>query len=321
MLRIADISIDSPFILAPLAGYTDLPFRMLCREYGAGMCVSEMISCHGLVYGQSKTMAMLQSDPKEHPVAFQLFGADPEIMGQAAAIAARLKPDCIDINMGCPVPKVTKRGAGAALMGDPLLAARIIKAVREQGGLPVTVKFRAGIDSSRMNAVSFARMAEQAGAAAVIVHGRTWAQGFTGKADWQTIARVKEALAIPVIGNGDVQSSEDGLMMMARTGCDGVMIGRGALGNPWAFTRTGRPGGLPSLLKGVFRHLELREQFFADADYALGSLKNHIGRYFKMIPGSAGFRRLVYASSSYAQLKENMSALRGEQEIHKNENP
>ena len=309
MLRIADVSIDPPFILAPLAGYTDLPFRLLCREYGAGMCVSEMISCHGLLYRQLKTMAMLQSVPQEHPMALQLFGADPDIMGKAAALCAPTLPDFIDINMGCPVPKVTKRGAGAALMRDPLLAARIIEEVRKQGKRPVTVKIRAGVDSTHKNAVSFAQMAEKAGASAIIVHGRTWAQGFTGKADWQIIAAVKEALSIPVIGNGDILSYDDGLLMQEQTGCDGVMIGRGALGNPWIFTRAGRPDDFSSLMKGVLRHLELREQLYSLTDYSLGSIKNHIGRYFKLIPGCARFRKLVYESSRYTELKENMLSL------------
>lgn len=309
MLRIADITIHSPFLLAPLAGYTDLPFRLLCREYGAGMCISEMISCHGLVYGQQKTMAMLASDPKEHPIAFQLFGSDPVIMGKASAILAQFNPDFIDINMGCPVPKVTKRGAGAALMRDPLLASKIIEHVRNQSVLPVTVKFRAGIDNSQITAVSFAKMVENAGASAIFIHGRTWAQGFTGRADWHIISRVKEAVSIPVIGNGDIASNQDGISMMEQTGCDGVMIGRGALGNPWVFKKSGRPEDIPSLLQGVHRHLELIERHLSPTDRLLGSIKNHIGRYFKLIPGSSNFRKLVYGSLSYAELKQNLASL------------
>jgi tRNA-dihydrouridine synthase B len=309
MLRIADITVDPPFLMAPLAGYTDLPFRLLCREYGAGLCVSEMISCHGLVYGQQKTLAMLASDPKEKPVVFQLFGSDVEVMGKAAAILAQFHPDCIDINMGCPVPKVTKRGAGAALMRDPLLAGKIIECARKQSSLPVTVKIRSGIDNTQINAVSFAQMAEDAGASAITIHGRTWAQGFTGKADWQIISHVKEAVSIPVIGNGDIQNYQEGMSMMEQTGCNGVMIGRGALGNPWVFQKSGRPEDMASLMLGVNRHLELIEQYLSPADHLLGPIKNHIGRYFKLLPGSSYLRKLVYGSQTYAELKENLDSL------------
>ncbi|MDP3694760.1 MAG: tRNA dihydrouridine synthase DusB, partial [Desulfocapsaceae bacterium] len=230
MLQIADLTFVSPFILAPLAGYTDLPFRQLCREFGAGLVVSEMISCHGLAYRQANTLAMLASNPAERPVSFQLFGADPAIMGQAAAILSTFHPDLIDINMGCPVKKVTKRGAGAALMQDPPLARAIITSVIKNSRVPVTVKTRIGVDSQHISAVDFAKMAEDAGVAAVTIHGRTWAQGFTGTADWDIIAQVKQAVSCPIIGNGDIHSHAQGLEMMRQTGCDGIMIGRAALG-------------------------------------------------------------------------------------------
>jgi tRNA-dihydrouridine synthase B len=312
MLRIADCIAESPLLLAPLAGYSDLPFRLLCREYGAGMCFSEMISCHGIVYQQQKTLAMLASTPEERPTAFQLFGADPEIMGKASALLARFSPDCIDINMGCPVPKVTKNGAGVALMANPLLAEKIIKRVVECSGLPVTVKFRSGLDTDHITAVSFARMVENAGASAITVHGRTWSQGFAGKADRQIISQVKESVSIPVIGNGDIMTYGDGIAMMKETGCDGVMIGRAALGNPWVFQESGKPDNLKSLLQAVFRHLELIEQYLHPTDRMLGLIKNIIGKYFKHLPGCTSLRKMVYESQSYLGLKKNLALLQGD---------
>lgn len=308
MLQIAGLTLDSPFILAPLAGYTDLPFRRLCREFGAGMVVSEMISCHGLVYEQAKTRAMLVSCPEERPIAFQLFGADPLIMGRAAAMMSALHPDLIDINMGCPVKKVTKRGAGAALMQEPKLAAEIIRSIIKNSTVPVTVKTRIGVDSRHISAVSFARMAEDAGAAAITVHGRTWAQGFTGTADWEVIARVKEAVHLPVIGNGDILSHSQGLAMMRASGCDGVMIGRAALGNPWVFTPEGKPADLSLLLAGVSRHLQLIEQMMT-TDHLPGCIKNHLGRYFKELPESARHRKMIYDCKDLPALRQALAAI------------
>ncbi len=309
MLTIANLVIPSPFILAPLAGYTDLPFRLLCKEFGAGLCVSEMISCHGLCFRQPKTLAMLISSPEEHPVSFQLFGADPDIMGEAAAILSSFHPDLIDINMGCPVKKVTKRGAGAALMSNPALAERIIGKVLRNSTVPVTVKIRSGVSANELNGEEFARMAETAGAAAITVHGRTWAQGFTGRSDREIIARIKRTLSIPVIGNGDILSYQDGLAMLAETGCDAVMIGRGALGDPWVFTEEGRPTDLPGILAGAVRHMALMAQFL-NTEQLLGTIKNHIGRYFKHLPGSANLRKTVYESPTFPHLKDCLSDLR-----------
>ncbi len=276
------------------------------------MCVSEMISCHGVIYGQKKTLSMFASTPEERPTAFQLFGADPDIMGKAAACLAGFSPDCIDINMGCPVRKVTKNGAGVALMANPLLAEKIIVNVRECSGLPVTVKFRSGIDSTHINAVSFAKMAEDAGASAITIHGRTWAQGFSGRADHHIISQVKQAVSIPVIGNGDITTYHEGITLMDETGCDGVMVGRAALGNPWVFQESGKPTDFPSVMTGVFRHLELIDNHLHPTDRMLGSLKNIIGRYFKHIPGSAFLRKKIYESTSYSVLKQNLISLQFE---------
>jgi tRNA-dihydrouridine synthase B len=309
MLQIAGLALDSPFILAPLAGYSDLPFRRLCREFGAGLVVSEMISCHGLLYEQGKTLAMLASHPEERPLAIQLFGADPDIMGRAAAILSRFQPDLIDINMGCPVKKVTKRGAGAALMQDPQLAEAIIRNVIDNSTVPVTIKTRIGVDSRHITAVSFARMAEETGVAAITMHGRTWAQGFTGTADWEVIAAVKKAVSVPVIGNGDIHSHAQGLAMMQQSGCDGVMIGRAALGNPWVFSAEDKPADLSLLLDGVSRHLELIG-LELPSDHLPGSIKNHLGRYFKGLPESARYRKMIYDSKNLPALLDVLASIR-----------
>ncbi len=308
MLHIDTISLPSRFILAPLAGFSDLPFRLLCREFGAGLCVSEMISCHGLVYGQQKTLDMIATIPEEKPVSFQLFGADPEIMGKAAAILKDKGAELIDINMGCPVKKVTKKGAGAALMKEPSLAAELIRRVKDASGVPVTVKFRAGTDRRSISAVHFAKMAEESGASAVTVHGRTWAQGFSGTADWQIISDVKKNVSIPVIGNGDIITYRDGLSMMETTGCDGVMIGRGAMGNPWVFQKSGKPTQLFPIISTVFHHLDLIEQY-SQPDRLLGGIKNHIGKYFKGLPGSSKIRKSLYDCSSFAELKNALGSI------------
>ncbi|TKB27603.1 tRNA dihydrouridine synthase DusB [Desulfopila sp. IMCC35006] len=305
MLRIGKLAFDSPFVLAPLAGYTDLPFRLLCRSFGAGYCVSEMISCHGLVYRQANTLRMLASIAEEKPVAFQLFGADPEAMADAAEILAAYNPDMLDINMGCPVRKVTRKGAGAALMTDLRLAESILAKVVARVSLPITVKIRSGKDSQSINAPAFARMLEDTGASAITVHARTWSQAFSGTIDQAIISRVKQAVAIPVIGNGDILSSADGRQMMEETGCDGVMIGRGALGNPWVFQESGRPSEVREIMAVAGRHLALIEKFLP-AERVLGYIKNHMCRYFKGLPGSSTLRQKVLAAPDLPALKRQL---------------
>lgn len=303
MLSIGSISLSSPLVLAPLAGYSDLPFRLLCRQFGAGLCVSEMISSHGLVYGQSKTISMLASCNEERPVSFQLFGADPAIMGEAAAILASYEPDFIDINMGCPVNKVTKRGAGAALMTDIGLAEKIIRAVVDSSSCPVTLKIRSGPDSKTICAGDFTRMAQTNGVSAVCVHGRTWKQGFSGVADWAIVKEAKASAVIPVLGNGDVQSSEQALTRMRQSGCDGVLIGRAAIGNPWVFSVEERPGSLDGVTAVVSRHLELIDYHIKEPNRCLGSIKNHLGKYFKGFPNSSKVRKKIFEQQDFISLR------------------
>ncbi len=238
-MRIGAVDIQTPVALAPMAGVTDLAFRTVCRRLGAGYTVTEMVSAKALCYQDRKSIPLMTLAPDEHPAAVQLFGSDPESMERAAAIVAeRARPDVIDINMGCPVPKVVKSGDGSALMRDPAKAAAIVKAViRGAGGLPVTVKTRAGWDKGSVNCVEFCRVLEEAGAAAVAVHGRTRTQMYAGRADWNIIRAVKAALSIPVIANGDVFSGSDAAHILRYTGADMAMIGRGAFGDPWIFAQ------------------------------------------------------------------------------------
>jgi nifR3 family TIM-barrel protein len=303
MFAIGTLRLDNPFILAPLAGYSDLAFRLQCREHGAALCFSEMISCHGLHFRQKNTLDMLKTTTAERPVAMQLFGAEPEIMGEAAAMLSELPIDLIDINMGCPARKVIKKGGGCALMKEPALAAKIIRSVVKGSSVPVTVKFRSGWDHQAITACDFARMAEENGVSAITLHARTWSDGFSGTANWQIISQVKEAVSIPVIGNGDIASHADGLRMLAETGCDGVMIGRAALGAPWIFS--GEAPDNPSLsfrIAALHRHLALIAQHQPATPPS--QIKNHAGRYFKGVPGGAEIRRQIFNKTSLTDLEE-----------------
>ncbi len=300
-MQIKSLPLESPLILAPLAGYTDLAFRLLCRQFGAGLCYTEMISCHGLVYQKEKTQLLTRTVPEERPVALQLFGADPIIMGEAAALVSNMPVDIIDINMGCPVRKVTKKGAGAALMKDAYLAATIISEVCNNTNLPVTVKIRTGWNHDSIVAPDFAKMAEDNGASAIAVHGRTWSQGFVGQVDWQTIEQVKKNVSIPVIGNGDINTYQEALQFMDKTGCDGIMIGRAALGNPWVFSPEGTPTSLAKRMTGLKRHLELIKEF-SNTDKILPKIKNQAGRYFKGIAGGSAIRMEIYQAESFDEI-------------------
>ena len=257
---------------------------------------------------------MLSSTEAERPVSFQLFGADTKMMAKAADILNDFRPDIVDINMGCPVKKVTKKGAGAALMSTPQHAREIIKEVVANSVAPVTVKFRLGVNSDSIICEDFAKQAEDCGAAAVILHGRTWAQGFTGRANWNHVKNVKATVSIPVIGNGDITSHKQANFMIEQGYCDAVMIGRGALGNPWIFSPENFP--LPSnpATPAALRHMDLMHQHI-DTQRLLAVIKNHIGRYFKETKGSATIRKNIYACTSFGQLRtylHDISAENGE---------
>lgn len=273
-----------------------------------------MISTHGLSFRQQKTIQMLQTCTHEYPFSVQLFGADPKYMEKSVIILNEFKPDILDINMGCPVKKVTKKGAGAALMSTPSLAEELIKIAVDNSRAPVTVKFRAGVDLDSLSAVSFGELAQNAGASAVTVHGRTWSQGFSGSANWDLIKEVKQALDIPVIGNGDVLSKAQGLARLKQSGCDGIMIGRGALGNPWIFSEQEKPDNNFDICRIVLQHLCYIEEYLP-AERMLGCIKNNIGKYFTNIQGSSAMRRMVYDSKSFSELKHNIIHLMDTSEL------
>lgn len=266
-LQIGSLRLRNNLIAAPMAGLSSLPYRMLAMECGCALAISEMISAEGAVRAHERTRRYFTNDPALRPFGAQLFGANPDAIGQALRSVEGEPIDLIDLNMGCPVKKVTSKNAGAALMKTPKLAEAVIRAARAATALPLTVKIRAGWDEGSINCVEFARMAEAAGADAVAVHGRTRQQEFRGKADWTHIARVKEALSIPVIGNGDVRCREDALRMLAETGCDGVMIGRAAVGNPWIFAQVLGKDAAPTPAErgeAAVRHLHLLSSFMGE---------------------------------------------------------
>ena len=296
-MKIGNIELDTPVALAPMAGISDLPYRVICREFGCGLTVSEMVSAKGLLYKNEKTFAMLQIDEAERPTAIQLFGSVPEELAEAARIVEEQGADIIDFNMGCPVPKVVNNGEGSALMKVPELAGKILEAMVKAVRVPVTVKFRAGWDEEHRNAVEIAKIAEASGVAAVAVHGRTRNQFYMGKADWEIIRRVKEAVRIPVFGNGDVFTAGDGLRMFKETNCDGLMLARGVYGNPWLFTqlRAALAGkDIPAVTAGeklqqIILHATALVDFKGEK-IAIREMRSHASAYIKGLPRASEYR-------------------------------
>jgi tRNA-dihydrouridine synthase B len=314
MLIIGSLQLKNPVILAPMAGITDPPFRAIVKEFNPGLVCGEMISAMALHYNSNKTRAMIQMDTFEKPVSIQIFGSDPQIMAEAATVIAAEGADLIDINMGCPAPKVVKSGEGAALLNNLPLAAAIIEKVAASVKIPVTVKFRLGWDKNKIVAPELAKIAEDHGAAAVTLHARTREQFYQGKADWERIAEIKQTVAIPVIGNGDVDSPQAAKALMEQTGCDGVMIGQAALGRPWIFGQVAAylekgillpDPGLRQRFQLIERHLQLQMEY-SGRQRGLLEMRKHLSWYFKGLPGAAKMRDKVNALLSVDELKQTL---------------
>lgn len=316
-LTIGNVVLENPVILAPMAGVTDLPFRLLCREQGAGLICMEMVSAKAIFYQNKNTEALLEIHPQEIPVSLQLFGSDPDIISEMAKKIENRPFSILDINMGCPVPKVINNGEGCALMKNPKkveeILTKLVKAVRK----PVTVKIRKGFDENHINAVEIAKMAENCGVSAVAVHGRTREQYYSGQADWDSIAAVKAAVKIPVIGNGDVDSPMAAKELMHQTGCDGVMVGRAAQGNPWIFREilhyleTGEllaPPTYEEKKEVILRHAKLQLEYKGEYT-AIREMRKHLAWYTTGLPHSARFRGMINSMTSMEELIDSVELI------------
>ena len=311
-MRIGNVVLENNIILAPMAGVTDLPFRLLCKEHGVGMTCTEMVSAKAISFHNKNTESLLEISEKERPVSLQLFGSDPDIISEVASYIEERPFDILDINMGCPVPKVAGNGEGSALMQNPKLVGEIIYKTARAIKKPVTVKIRKGFSEKNVNAVEIAKIAEANGAAAIAVHGRTREQYYSGKADWDIIRQVKEAVKIPVIGNGDVDSPQKAKELLEQTGCDGIMVGRGARGNPWifreikAYLEKGELIPRPSkdeIKSMMLRHARMQIEYKGTYT-GIREMRKHISWYTAGFPGSAKLRGAINLVETYEELEQ-----------------
>lgn len=309
-MKIGNVQLNNKVFLSPMAGVTDLPFRLICKEKGCGMLYTEMINAKALCYDDENTKKMLKIEDEEHPIAVQIFGSEPEFMGKAAAIMNEYPNEILDINMGCPAPKVIKNGDGSALMRNPKLASEVLSSVVKNSKKPVTLKIRKGWDDDSVNAVEIAQIAEQCGISALAIHGRTREQFYSGKADWDIIEQIKQTINIPVIGNGDVFEVEDAVNMLEKTKCDAIMIGRGAQGNPWIFKRinhymeTGEILPEPTLEERIttaIKHMNLAVAEHGEY-VAVREMRKHIGWYLKGLKNSAKYRDQINKITDYKEV-------------------
>lgn len=316
--KIGEIQMENPFVLAPMAGVTDLPFRKLCKEQGAGLSCTEMVSAKAISFHNKNTEALMEMDPSEHPVSLQLFGSEPELMAEVAKSIEERPFEILDINMGCPVPKVVNNGEGSALLKNPKLIGKIIKAVSGAIRKPVTAKMRIGFEGYPVDPVEIAKIMEDSGAAAIAVHGRTRQQYYSGHADWDTIRKIKEAVRIPVIGNGDVDSPEKAEALLKETGCDAVMIGRAVRGNPWIFRElnhyflTGEKLPRPSaeeIREMILRHARMQIEIKGEFT-GIREMRKHVAWYTAGMRHSAGLRRESNLIADYQALEELLAHLK-----------